>query len=62
MSEDEEGNEERWRALAKEALVLSQRLSDPTAQRVMLRIAEAYDSLADRAKLLRERDQKPHKS
>ena len=55
---DEHIPEERWRALAEEAFVLSRSLSDPTAQRIMLRIAEAYVGLADRAKLQHEQKKK----
>jgi hypothetical protein len=62
MSEDAEDMEEHWRGLAKEAFAVSQRLSDPTAQRVMLRVAEAYASLADRAKFLREATKNLRKS
>ena len=50
----EQDMEERWRALAQEAFAISQQLSDPAAQRIMLRIAEAHAGLADRAKLFRE--------
>lgn len=38
----------RWRTLAAEARDVAERLSDPNAVRIMLRIAEAYDSLAER--------------
>jgi hypothetical protein len=40
---------ERWRALAAEALKVAKQLSDPTANRIMIAIAEAYLSLARRA-------------
>ena len=55
---DEHIPEERWRTLAEEAFFLSRSLSDPTAQRIMLRIAEAYVGLADRAKLQHEQSKK----
>jgi hypothetical protein len=58
----EEKDEERWRTLAQETASMSRQLSDPTAQRVLLRIAEAYANLADRAKFLRKRDETPKKS
>lgn len=58
MSE-EQNAEERWRALAEEAYSISRRLADPTAKRIMLRIAEGYSGLADRAKLLMERNKNP---
>jgi hypothetical protein len=56
---EEQNTEERWRALAEEAFSISQRLADPSAKSIMLRIAEAYRGLADRAKLLTERNKKP---
>ena len=49
---------ERWRALAAEALDVAQQLTDPTANRIMIAIAEAYLRLARRAE---ERD-KPKES
>lgn len=39
---------ERWRALAAEALEGAKQLTDPTAHRVMIAIAEAYLRLAQR--------------
>jgi hypothetical protein len=59
---DEQITEERWRALAEEAFSLSRSLLDPTAQRIMLRIAEAYVALADRAKFQSEQNKKPKRS
>jgi hypothetical protein len=56
---EEQNTEERWRALAEEAFFISRRLADPAARRIMLRIAEGYSNLADRAKLLIERNKKP---
>jgi hypothetical protein len=43
--------EVKWRDLAKEAFILSQQLADPGAKRILLQIAEAYERLAERAKL-----------
>jgi hypothetical protein len=40
---------ERWRALAAEALEVAAQLTDPTANRIMIAIAEAYLRLAGRA-------------
>jgi hypothetical protein len=40
---------ERWRALAAEALKTAQELTDPTANALMIAIAEAYLRLAERA-------------
>lgn len=49
---EEQDNTERWRTLAAEARAVAQRLIDPKAIRLMLRIAEAYDGLAERAEKL----------
>jgi hypothetical protein len=38
----------RWRALAAEALAISQELTYPAAKRAMLEIAEKYMELAER--------------
>ena len=51
---DEQNAEERWRKLAEEVFFLSRQLSDPAARRIIFRIAEAYDRLADRAKVQSE--------
>lgn len=59
---EEQDTEEGWRVLADEAFSISRCLSDPTAKRVMLRIAESYVGLADRAKLRRVRDKSAKKS
>jgi hypothetical protein len=59
---DEQIGEERWRALAEEAFSLSRSLSDPTAQRIMLRIAQAYAALADRANFQSEQHKNPKRS
>lgn len=61
MSEEQD-TEERWRVLAEEAFSISRHLTDLTAKHVMLRIAEAYHGLADRAKLRRERDDETKKN
>lgn len=37
-----------WRALAAETRSAAEQLHDPKAVRIMLRIAEAYDGLAER--------------
>jgi hypothetical protein len=50
---------ERWRALAAEALETAKGLTDPTANRVMIAIAEAYLRQAQRAE---ERNHNPEKS
>jgi hypothetical protein len=54
----EQDRPERWRALAAEALDVANELTDPTANRIMIAIAEAYLRLARRAE---ERDN-PEKS
>jgi hypothetical protein len=40
---------ERWRALAAEALEIAKQLTDPVTNRIMVKIAEAYLRLAQRA-------------
>jgi hypothetical protein len=46
---EEHQEPDRWRTLASEARHVAERLSDPLAVRILLRIAEAYDSLAERS-------------
>lgn len=41
---------ERWRELAEEARAVADKLTDPDAKQVMLRIAEGYELLIRRAK------------
>lgn len=44
-------NEEKyWRALAADAREQAGRMKDATSRAILLRIAEAYDSLAERAR------------
>jgi hypothetical protein len=42
-------NPEHWRARAEEARVLAEQIDDPGAKQTMLRIAESYERLAERA-------------
>jgi hypothetical protein len=44
----------RWRTLAAEARIVATQLHDPNSVRIMLRIAEGYDHLAERAEELLE--------
>ncbi len=57
---DEQNAEERWRKLAEETFFLSRQLSDSAARRIIFRIAEAYDGLADRAKVQSEQSSRRH--
>ena len=38
-----------WRARAEEARVLAEQMDDPEAKQTMLRIAESYERLSERA-------------
>lgn len=46
---EEKNDSDYWRALAAEARSAAEQLHDQKAILVMLRIAEAYDSLAERS-------------
>ena len=48
------GDDADCRKLAEETFFLSRQLSDPAARRIIFRIAEAYDGLADRARVQSE--------
>jgi hypothetical protein len=48
MSADSD-NPSRWWALAAEARVVAAEMTDPQARKVMLKIAEGYERLAQRA-------------
>jgi hypothetical protein len=54
------GRPERWRTLAAEALETARQVTDPTAHRVMIAIAEAYLRLAQQAE--ERRNNTPEKS
>lgn len=43
------GNPDLWRCRAEEARVLADRMTDPTAKRVLAMIAEGYEQMAGRA-------------
>jgi hypothetical protein len=43
------GDPQHWRGRAEEARTLSDLMSDETSKQMMLRIAEDYDRLAERA-------------
>jgi hypothetical protein len=53
---DADATEDHWRELAAQARQVAEQLTDPVAVRVLLRIAEAYDGLADRARFRSSRD------
>ena len=40
---------EYWRTLARETFATAQAMADPESKKVLLRIAEAYERLAERA-------------
>ena len=43
---------EHWRTRAQEARALAEGMTDPDAQRMMMRIANDYEKIADRAEQL----------
>jgi hypothetical protein len=51
---DTNGAQERWRALAAEARLQVQALTDPGARILMLEIAKRYEQLAMRARQRRQ--------
>jgi hypothetical protein len=57
----EQAGPNRWRLLAANAREVAARLHDPHAVRIMLRIAEAYDRLAERAEKSIEIEKEPGK-
>jgi hypothetical protein len=50
---------EHWRDRASEMCVLSDEIKDPQAQRMMLKLAHAYEQRADRAENRAARDTAP---
>jgi hypothetical protein len=50
MPADEQDPATKWRALAAEARACATNTRDPRAQRILLEIAAAYESLAVRAR------------
>ena len=45
------GSPEHWRQRAKEARALAEKLSDAEAKKAMLRVAEGYELVAERAEV-----------
>lgn len=50
MQSDRDNNPSRWWALAAEARMVAGEMTDPQARAIMLKIAEAYERLARRAR------------
>jgi hypothetical protein len=53
---------EHWRDRAAEMRVLSEQMKDPNARSMMLKLANDYEKLADRAEVRATREGKPRPS
>ncbi len=56
MTRQNTNDAKHWRDRAAEMRVLSDEIKDPQAQRMMLKLANDYDKLADRAEERAARD------
>jgi hypothetical protein len=51
------GGQAKWRALAAEARARAAEMAEPPARRIMQEIAAAYESLAERTKVRKNRQE-----